>query len=228
MRLVRHVVLQFISAIALSLLTWGVTATAATPEQGREYALLKQAQPVEAGKKIEVIEFFAYYCPHCNALESLLTEWAKKNADRITFKRIHVLYPGMESQLKLFFALDALGKVDAYQSKVFQAYHVERNRLMTDEQVAQFVTKAGLDKAQFFAAYNSFTVRTKLGRIQRIMNDYEIESWPTLIIDGRYVTSPPMAAASMGRVTEIQQNQALLPVLDVLVARAQKEKTGAK
>ena len=38
-------------------------------QEGKEYARLKNPLPVETGKKIEVIEFFSYGCPHCADLE---------------------------------------------------------------------------------------------------------------------------------------------------------------
>lgn len=205
-----------------------VQAQAAQPELGKEYKKLRQPQPTDTGKKIEVIEFFAYYCPHCYALEPIMADWVKKQGDRIVYKRYHVLNPGIESQFKLFNALDSLGKVEEYQSKVFDAFHQQRNRLITDEQVADFVSKTKLDKTTFFNAYNSFTVKMKLNRVQRVLADYEIESWPTIIVDGHLMTSPSMSVAGKGRVTEQQQNEALLPVLDWLVAKAQKEKSAAK
>ena len=101
---------------------------------------------------------------------------------------------------------------------------MQRNRLMTDEQVRDFINKTNIDKAAFFSAYNSFTVKTKQGRSQRVMSDYEVTSWPTLIVDGRFQTSPSMAGSEHGRPSEDQANQALLPVLDWLVASAQKQK----
>lgn len=205
-----------------------VPAQAAQPELGKEYKNLRQPQPTNTGKKIEVIEFFAYYCPHCYALEPILADWVKKQGDRIVYKRIHVMMPGIESQFKLFNALESLSKVDEYQTKVFDALHQQRNRLMSDTQVAEFIGKTKLDKTTFFSAYNSFTVKMKLNRIERMMADYEIDSWPTIIVDGRLMTSPSMSTAGKGRVTEQQQNEALLPVLDWLVAKAQKEKSAAK
>jgi len=117
-----------------------------------------------------------------------------------------------------------LGKAEELHTKVFEAYHIKRNRLMTDEQIRAFIDTTTIDKAAFYNAYKSFTVITKQGRSPRVMADYEIDSWPTVIVDGRLQTSPSMAARGMGRVTEKEQNEALLPVLDFLVSKAQKEK----
>ena len=98
---------------------------------------------------------------------------------------------------------------------------------MTNDQVGQFVTKVGLDKTAFFNAYNSFGVTMKLNRMERTMSDYEINSWPTIIVDGRIMTSPSMSVSSFpARPTEEEQNRALLPVLDWLIAKVQKERGG--
>lgn len=214
-----------LAGTGLGVLTNSVFASAAAPEAGVEYKVLRQPQPVEASKKIEIIEFFAYYCPHCHALEPVLADWIKKQGDKIAFKRIHVLNPGVETQQKLFFALDAMGKAEEFHTKIFEAYHVKRNRLMTDEQIRAFIDTTTIDKAAFYSAYKSFTVITKQGRSPRVMADYEIDSWPSLVVDGRLQTSPSMAARGLGRVTEQQQNEAVLPVLDFLISKAQKEKT---
>jgi thiol:disulfide interchange protein DsbA len=216
---------QMLAGTGLGVLTNSVFASAAAPEAGVEYKVLRQPQPVEASKKIEIIEFFAYYCPHCHALEPVLADWIKKQGDKIAFKRIHVLNPGVETQQKLFFALDAMGKAEEFHTKIFEAYHVKRNRLMTDEQIRAFIDTTTIDKAAFYSAYKSFTVITKQGRSPRVMADYEIDSWPSLVVDGRLQTSPSMAARGLGRVTEQQQNEAVLPVLDFLISKAQKEKT---
>ncbi len=219
---------QWLAGAGLGIFNLSTYASILKPEAGKEYRLLTQPQSANAGNKIEVIEFFAYYCHFCHHLEPTLAEWVKKQGDKIQFKRVHVLNPGVEAQQRLFFALDALGKADELQNQVFDAYHVQRNRLMTDEQVRDFINKTNIDKTAFFAAYNSFTVKTKQARSQRVMSDYEISSWPTLIVDGRFQTSPSMAGNEFGRPSEDQANQALLPVLDWLVATAQKDKAVAK
>lgn len=223
MRFLKHM----IAGLSLGLFALSASAAVGNPENGREYRNLRQAQPTDAGKKIEVIEFFAYYCPHCYALEPLMADWVKKNSDKIVFKRVHVLNPGVEAQLKTYYALEALGKVDQYQAKVFEAFHVERNRLMSNDDVTRLVNKLGIDKAAFFSAYNSFSVTTRLGRMEKTMADYEVNSWPTIVVDGRLQTSPTQAVSSFpARPTEEQQNRALLPVLDFLVAKVQKERGG--
>ena len=220
MRLIR----QLLIVLGLSFVAFSAHAAIGAPEAGVEYRVLNKPQQTDTGKKIEVIEFFAYTCPHCYALDPLLENWIKKQGSAINFKRVHVSDQRAIPPLKLFLTLETMGKADELQSKIFNAVHVERVRLFSDAAVLEFIARTGIDKQKFSDIYNSFTIQTKLNRAAQQMDAYKINSWPTLIIDGRFVTSPSMAAVSLGRTTEEGQNQALLPVLDWLVARAQKEK----
>ena len=215
---------QIIMSMCFGLMAGGAIGAVGNPELGKEYTVLENAQPVESGKKIEVIEFFAYYCPHCYALEPLMEAWVKKQGDNIIFKRVHVSDSRAVPQQKLFFALDALGKVDQFHLKAFQAIHVDRLRLQSDAEVLEFALKAGIDKQKFLDAYNSFSSQSKMNRAAQLMTIYGVNSWPMIAIDGRFVTAPAMAASTIGRVTEEGQNRALLPVMDWLLAKAQKEK----
>ena len=62
---------------AIAALGTGTAARAqGAPVEGTHYVKLSQPLPVTPGK-IEVIEFFWYGCPHCNAFEPMLDAWQK-------------------------------------------------------------------------------------------------------------------------------------------------------
>lgn len=191
--------------------------------QGEDYTLLSPAQPTESGKKVEVIEFFAYYCPHCYALERPLTEWVKAHADKIVFKRVHVSPNGEPMpQQRLYYTLEAIGKAEEYQSKVFYAMHVQHVRLNTDGDVIDFMAKSGMDRDKFIQIYNSLPVQAKVQRSLKMMSSYQISSWPTIVIDGKYVTSPAQAGARVSKGDENAANLLMLKVMDNLVDQLAK------
>ncbi|MBV8633082.1 MAG: thiol:disulfide interchange protein DsbA/DsbL [Burkholderiaceae bacterium] len=194
-------------------------ASQAAPVQGQDYTLLSLAQPTEPGKKVEVIEFFAYYCPHCNALDPDLSTWVKSHADKIVFKRVHVSANGEPmAQQRLFYALEAMGNVESFHAKIFHAMHVEHDRVNTDDDAINLAVKLGLDRAKFTSYYNSFAVQTKVQRAIQMMQSYQISSWPTIVIDGKYVTSPSVVGAHMGGgYEEHGAGLLLLKVMDELV-----------
>jgi thiol:disulfide interchange protein DsbA len=201
-------------------------ASPTDPKSGVEYVTLAQPQPVQAtGKKVEVIEFFMYHCPHCNALEPQLEQWVKKQGDNIVFKRVHLPSSGPndpEAHLRL--TLEALGKAEEFQPKVFKAWHVDHLRLNTDAAIIDWASKNGIDRNKFLEAWNSFGVTTKLRRLPQITTDYKVDSVPTIVIDGKYQTSPATVYNSVKTQNEPAQFQATLQVMDALVAKAAKSK----
>jgi thiol:disulfide interchange protein DsbA len=201
-------------------------ASPTDPKSGVEYVTLAQPQPVQAtGKKVEVIEFFMYHCPHCNALEPQFEQWVKKQGDNIVLKRIHLTAGGpTDPEAHLYLTLEALGKVDEMHAKVFKAIHVDRIRMKDDATVIDWVSKNGIDRATFTSAWNSFGVMTKLRRLPQLIDAYKVDGAPTVVIDGKYMTSPATVYNSVKAGNENQLFAATLQVMDALVAKAAKTK----
>lgn len=205
----------------------GASASPAAPKSGAEYETLPTAQPVSAGAKVDVIEFFSYSCPHCNAFEPKLHEWVKQNADKINFKRVHVAFhAGDVSLQRMYLTMEAMGIVEQYHQKVFDAIHDERlTRMSTDEQVFDWIEKKGVDRAKFMGSYRSFGAQAWVNRAQATIGAYNIDQWPVIAIGGRYLTSPYFASRGMPPpMGEVEQHQAALQVMDFLVAKAKSEK----
>jgi thiol:disulfide interchange protein DsbA len=199
-------------------------AAAAEPQDGVDYLTLPAALPTDSGRRIEVIEFFAYYCPHCYAFEPRLAAWIRQQGDNIVFKRVHIARDAsVAPQQRLFFTLEAMGLLEQYHDKVFNAMHVERLRLNSDEQVFDWAANNGIERARFIDTYRSFGIQQRLRRTDAMMDAYHVDRWPLVAIGGRYLTSPSHAGAHAGEArTEAQQQDMALRVMDYLVARAKQ------
>jgi len=216
---------KFLFALALATMALTAAASPADPKNGTEYLTLAETQNTDAGKKIEVTEFFAYYCPHCHSYEPVLAEWVKKQGANVSFKRVHVAHhPSVVPQQRLYYTLESMGLAEQYHNKVFAAMHEQRQRLSTDEQVFDWAASAGIDRAKFIETYRSFGVQAKLRRAEAMMSSYQLKQWPTVAIDGRFLTSPWQAGQGSSDATEAQQQQWSLQVMDYLVAKAKAEK----
>lgn len=214
-----------LAALTFGLLAASASATPALPKDGVEYRVLSKPQSVEPGKKVEVTEFFWYSCPHCFALEPALEEWVKKQGDKITFKRVPVLFrENFIPQQKLYYALEAMGKSEEMQMKIFNAIHVQRQGLDTDAAILDFVVKQGIDKQKFIDLYDAFGTQAKVRRAKSLQESYKIDSVPTLAIDGKFITSPALAGTALGQQPEGALGKAAVQVADVLVAKAQAER----
>jgi thiol:disulfide interchange protein DsbA len=223
---------QFALAAGLGLFAMGAGASPANPVAGIDFQTLERAQQTESSDKVEVIEFFWYSCPHCHAFEPALNEWVMKQGDAIVFKRVPVQFgqtPEQQQrfvpQQKLYYALEAMGKLDELHQKVFDAIHVQRQALATDAAIADFVAKQGVDRTKFLDVYNSFSVQSKARRAAQLQNAYQINGVPTVAVGGRYLTAPSMMGASLGRQPEPVLASAALQVMSQLVMKARKEQS---
>jgi thiol:disulfide interchange protein DsbA len=218
--------------LAASLVVTTAFASPTDPKPGAEYAVLAAPQPSQTvGKKVEVIEFFMYHCPFCHALEPVLEQWAKKQGDNIVFKRIHIPYQGpSDPETHLFLTLQAMGKSEAYQAKVLDAVGDivtrKRSETLTEQEILDVAYKLpGIDKAKFMDTWNSFGVKTMLARQPGIVsNNYKVDSTPTIIVDGKYMTSPGQVSGATHTRNQQQLFQETLQVVDALVATVQKAK----
>ncbi len=200
---------------ALTLAT-SAQAQGGPPQEGSDYLLLDKQAPTEApAGKIEVVEFFWYACPHCNRFEPQLEEWVKKLPKDVSFRRAPVSFrPDFEPQQRLYFVLEAMGKVEELHKKVFYAIHVEKQLLNTADLVTAWAEKQGINKAKFVETYNSFPVVTKARKSTQLQDAYKVDGVPSLGIAGRFYTSGTLAK-SMERA---------LVVTDYAITLARKSK----
>lgn len=215
---------QFLAMVLFSV-SFAAGASPVAPVLDTDYIKVMEPQPVDTGKKVEVIEFFAYYCPHCYAFEPSLAAWAKKQGDNIVFKRMHIgSGPAVLPQQKLFYSLDSMGLLDKYHQKVFAAMRAQLGALRTDAAVMDWAGKEGIDRKKFTEAYNGLGVSSQLRRTERLMDIYRVDYWPMVIIDGKYMTSPSLVGQGTPGQSEEQMHANALVVMDFLVAKAKAEK----
>ena len=174
----------------IGLPTTGLYAQARKPDAGADYLVLDKRAPVEAAAgKIEVVEFFWYKCPHCNAFEPALESWIKRLPPDVALRRVPVGFRDDFAPLqRLFYALEAMGQLDKLHARVFAAIHVQKKALDTGPQIADWVAEQGLEKAKFMELYNSFSVSTKVTKATQLQNLYRVEGVPALGVAGRFYT----------------------------------------
>jgi thiol:disulfide interchange protein DsbA len=195
------------------LLPAGVSAQG-TPTEGKHFVRMSTRQPTLDPKRIEVVEFFWYGCPHCHSFEPALDAWQKKLPPDVLFRRMPVAFRPTPFVLhqQLYFAIETLGLLEQLHRKVFYAMHVERNPLDKPESIGDFVAKNGIDREKFIETMNSFSVQTKARQAAALSAGYKIDGTPALGIDGRYFTSGSLVGS----------NDGALAVADYLIAQARK------
>jgi protein dithiol oxidoreductase (disulfide-forming) len=192
-------------AAVASTVAAATSAAAAAPvngptpwQEGVSYTRLVPAQPtaVPAGQ-VEVLEFFWYACPHCNAIDPLIASWLKTKPSYVSFSRVHVLWSESHRSLaRLYYTLESMGKLDQLHSEVFKEIHINGNPLvgMDPNNAAQaeriqtaFVVKHGISEAEFTKAYHSMPVDLALQRADELVQRYRVDGVPRFIVNGKYI-----------------------------------------
>lgn len=194
------------------------TVLAQTP--GRDFVPVNPPQPTDVGGKIEVLEFFHYGCPHCNHFYPILSAWAAKLPADVAVRKVPVTFggnPALTNLAKLYYTLEALGKLPELDGAVFQAMHVDGLRNLPDEKVMlDWAVKKGIDGKKFSEMLGSFSVVGKVRQADNVARAYRVDGVPTLIVDGKF------------QVVTTDDQSAMLGVADKLIARIRAEKSGKK
>ena len=193
----------------------GLAQAQGGPVEGRDFHKLDKPLPVTPGK-VEVVEFFGYWCPHCNAFEPVLEAWARRlPAQQVAFRRVAVAFNAAQEPIqRMFFALEALGQLEPVHAKVFSAIHVAKGLppAPKEAEIANFLKANGLDSAKVLETMKSFAVATKVRQARQLADGYGLDGVPLLGIAGRWRTSPGIAGS----------HERALAVADALIAQARR------
>ncbi len=210
--------------LAALLLAFAVSSGAAAQlVSGRDYRPLNPPQPTESGKKIEVLEFFWYGCPHCNALQPSLRNWLKQKPADVEFKRVPaILSDSWVPLTRAYYALEVVGAVEKLHHEVFSAIHEKNLRLQDPKILFDWVAQNGVDRQKFQDAYGSFGVQSRTQRSVELTRNYDISGTPTITVDGKYLVAPSMTLKPNRDV----DYEKFFQVLDQVIAMARKERAG--
>lgn len=201
-----------ISSLALSGLS-----LAAEPQAGRDFKPINP--PLASAKgKIEVLEFFSYGCPHCSDFHPLVSQWAAKLPNDVSFRRVPVSFnrPEWARFSRTYYALEATGDLAKLDAAVFIALHEQRVNFKNDEAVVAWAVSKGADGKKFADAMASFSMQSKVQRADQEATAAHISGVPSLAVDGRFLVNNEAA----GNYEE------LLKLTDSIIAKARQERKG--
>ena len=184
-------------------------------QAGREYVRLDPSHPVASGSRIEVLEFFYYGCPICYELQPHLSRWLHQAPPYVMLRRVPVLsIENWEPFARLFHTLNLLGEVNRLHWPVYDNFHFDGIKLNDEKTMLDWVSRNGIDRQKFLTAYNSEEVLKLLAQSRTLLKQYQITGVPSIVIDGKYLTSARLAGGT----------RQLAQVIDDLVKLARKER----
>jgi len=201
-------------ALASLALAGSALAQEIRARQNIDYRVIP-AQPVETGERIEVIDFFWYGCPYCNELQPALEDWIKRKPDDVAVRRIPtILKDNWAPHARIYYTLELLGEVERLHLKVYHSYHVEELSMSKPDVMEQWAVKNGIERRRWVDAYFSPEVDARIARAFQAAKRYNVQGTPSVVVDGRYLTSSSMTPTVRGMV----------PVLEDLVRLARQNR----
>jgi thiol:disulfide interchange protein DsbA len=187
-------------------------AQASRFQQGVNYKPLVPAQPTSVSPgQVEAVEIFWYGCPHCFALDPSVESWRKSGkAPYVQFVRVPAMWNDMlKTHARLFYTVEALGKLEELHPVIFREINVNRNLLDTTDKIVAFLGQHGVTADAYKKAANSFAVEAKLKRAEELNRRYRVQGVPMVVVNGKYTADVGSAGG----------NQQLLQLIDELASR---------
>lgn len=207
---------KFVNTLAAGLLA-GLMSTSAwavpmSYVEGTHYFPTAEKLSTTDAEKVVVVEMFSYTCPHCFALEPEIEEWKKTLSDNVEFVKVPAIFRDSWLELaRVFYAAEATGDLAMLHPKLFNAIHVGKRHLSTEDQLLDFVEEQGIDRDAFLKTMNSFSVKGKVKQALIMSRTSGITGVPSFIVNGEYRTDASSAgsAEDLFKVVDmlIEQNQ---------------------
>ncbi len=170
-------------------------------------------QPVSVSG-VEVIDFFWYGCPHCNNLQPFLEPWIRRQPSDVTVRRIPaVLRDSWLPHARIYYTLEALGEVERLHQQVYRGYHVEKLSMSKPEVMTAWAVRHGIGRERWDETYGSAAVQSKVEEAAKLTRMYKITGTPSLVVQGRYLTSGSM----------VESLERMITVTDGLVQRVRDQ-----
>jgi thiol:disulfide interchange protein DsbA len=185
----------FLSTLLCLLLPWAAVAAPATPAlvAGTDYVVIDDGQPYRPlDGKVEVVEVFGYWCPHCADFQPELSAWVRRLPGDVRFSYVPAVFDAGDAFARGFFAAEAAGAVARTHDGGYRAVHHDGllARTASIDEVAWYYGQQGLDAAKTKADMVGPAVEAQLRAAREFELRSGIEGTPTLIVNGRYRIQP--------------------------------------
>jgi len=183
---------------------------------GKDYVVLNTPVRTSNPEKIEVTEVFWYGCPHCYQFKPVLQQWRKTLSDDVSYVESPAMWnAAMEVHARIFYTAKVLNVLEKMHKEVFDAMHINKQRLRKESEIKALFAKHGIDEAAFKKTFSSFGVNSMIRQANARARSYGISGTPEIVVDGKYRITSQLAGG--------QAN--MLKVASFLIAKLRSERS---
>lgn len=171
----------------------------------RDFFAYKKQKPTNAtSDRIEVIYFYWYGSPWAQQIDRDLRQWAKTVPYSIRFVPAPASF-GSNHEIfgaRVFYALQLLGKEEEISPLLLDAVSQRRLNFDSVPEIIKWMEARGISEQEFLRALNDPKTKGSTAQVANVMKLYEIESVPTVVINGKYMVRaydklPPQKVAQI-------------------------------
>jgi thiol:disulfide interchange protein DsbA len=200
--------------LALSLLLGAQSAIAQDEpyQEGVHYFKINQASAATNPGEVEVTEFFSYLCSHCNTFDPYVENWLKTKPDNVEFDRVGVAFgrKAWEMMARAYITAEMLGIAKASHVPMMDAIWKQGKQFRSVDELADFYSQFGVDRATFIANFQSFAADSQLRKSQHDVQLFGIAGTPSMVVNRKY---------RVAGNKDVKDFDAMLKVVDFLVAK---------
>lgn len=159
------------------------------------------AEPVKGDAKT-AFEFFGFGCIYCAQYNDQFTSWGKTLPVGIRFEKIPLLM-NEENDLKLMTAFYAAKSVSPNRIEEWLRAIFKSGGSSEPTVILGACSESGIPQKQFIDALKAKDTAAQVKRAIQKTIQYNIQSTPTLAVDGRYVVSPEGVRGDYGLLFQV-------------------------
>jgi thiol:disulfide interchange protein DsbA len=165
------------------------SASASVPyTEGVQYVTLPAPnQRYSAEGKVEVVEVFSYGCIHCAHFAPIAEKLRKELPKGAVFKLMPAPFSAEWLPFaRAYYAAKQLGVVDRTHLELFTEKFGQNYPINSMDELADFYARQGVNRADFLRIANSDEVTAKMKSDLALIQKWQVDGTPSLVIDGKY------------------------------------------
>ncbi len=193
-------------------------ATAAELVEGKNYAAPHEPAAGRNRQEDRSHRVLLVRLPALRGVRASICDWLAKLPPDVAFRRVPVMFQERWVPLaKNYYTLEALGEESRLSPEVFIAIHGKGIALWNEKTFFDWAASKGLDRKKVEDMYNSFAITGKMNRAMQLAQEYNMQSVPMVIIDGKFVTV----------IDRVGTHAAMPAAIDALIVKARAERRRA-
>jgi len=162
--------------------------TPATYTEGSQFVTLPAPNlRYSADGKVEVVEVFSYGCIHCAHFAPMAEKLRKELPAGAVFKLMPAPFSAEWLPFaQAYYAAQQLGVVDRTHLALFDAKFNQHYPINSLDELADFYTRQGVNRADFLRIANSDAVGAKMKSDLELIQKWGVDGTPTIVVNGKY------------------------------------------